>query len=132
VPVVPSGSLSYSALAGRRSADPMLDVAPTGCSVRVVRIDPGPRTPHVHRESVEIAYVAAGTGTAWEGDAHHPVAPGDLLVVPAGVPHATVATGDEPLVLVCFFPHPDLAANIEELAGPERGAGPEDLSAGRS
>ena len=132
MPVVLSGSLSYAALTGRLSADPLPSGTATGCSVRVVRIDPGPRTPHVHPDSVEIAYVAEGTGTAWEGDEHHPVAPGDLLVVSAGVPHATVATGDSPLVLVCFFPHPDLAANIEELAGPQRGAGPTDLSAGRS
>ena len=50
------------------------------------------------------------------------VGPGDLLVVPAGLPHATVASGTSELVLVCFFPHADLAANIEELTGPERTA----------
>jgi mannose-6-phosphate isomerase-like protein (cupin superfamily) len=88
--------------------------------VRVVRIAPGPRTPHVHPHSAEVAYVAEGTGTAWEGDHPTPVGPGDLLVVPQGVPHATVATGPEDLVLVCFFPHPDLAANLVDLPGPDR------------
>ena len=41
-------------------------------------------------------------------------------MVPTGVPHATVAAGPEGLVLVCFFAHPDLAANTEDLPGPER------------
>jgi len=34
------------------------------------------------------------------------------------VPHATVA-GHDGLLLVCFFPHPDLAGNIEELTAPQ-------------
>jgi quercetin dioxygenase-like cupin family protein len=38
------------------------------------------------------------------------------VLIPAGVPHATIATGGE-LRLVCFFPHPDLARNTEELDG---------------
>jgi quercetin dioxygenase-like cupin family protein len=65
----------------------------------------------------------SGAGTAWEDDVPTVVGPGDLVVVPPGVPHATVATGTSDLVLVCFFPHPELAANIEELTGPERSAG---------
>jgi quercetin dioxygenase-like cupin family protein len=48
------------------------------------------------------------------------VVAGDLVLIPPGVPHATVCTGRSDLVLVCFFPHPDLARNLEELAGPVR------------
>lgn len=115
--------MQFTELTGRRSADPLPQGVETGCSVRVVRIAAGPRTPHVHPHSAEVAYVAEGAGTAWEGDVATDVTVGDLLVVPAGVPHATVATGSSDLVLVCFFPHPDLVANIEELTGPVRGSG---------
>lgn len=122
MPVVPTGSLQFDALPGRLSANPLPPGLDVGASARVVRIAPGPRTPHVHPRSAELVYVAGGTGTAWEGDVPTRVGEGDLVVVPAGVPHATVASGTSDLVLVCFFPHPDLAANIEELAGPVRTA----------
>ena len=46
----------------------------------------------------------SGQGVAWEGDESDGGQSGDLLVVPRGVPHATVAHGDSGLVLVCFFP----------------------------
>jgi quercetin dioxygenase-like cupin family protein len=120
VPVVPAAALRYADLPGRRSADPMPPGLPAGCSARVVRIPPGPRTPHRHPHSVEVVYVAEGRGTAWEDDVPTRVIAGDVLVVPAGVPHATVAAGPGDLVLVCFFPHPDLAANAEELTAPVR------------
>jgi quercetin dioxygenase-like cupin family protein len=122
MPVVPAASLRFAQLPGRLSADPVPAGLDVGASARLVRIPPGPRTPHVHPLSAEIVYVAGGTGTAWEDDVPTRVGVGDLVVVPAGVPHATVASGTSDLVLVCFFPHPDLAANIEELTGPERTA----------
>ncbi len=34
----------------------------------------------------------------------HPEPPGDTLLMPAGEKHMTLNTGDEPLVLLCFFP----------------------------
>jgi quercetin dioxygenase-like cupin family protein len=120
VPVVPAGALRFHELPGRLSADPLPPGVAVGCSARVVRIAPGPRTPHRHPHSAEVVYVVSGAGTAWEDDVPTAVGPGDVLVVPPGMPHATVATGTSDLVLVCFFPHPDLAANIEELTGPER------------
>lgn len=122
MPVVPAGSLDFVRLPGRLSANPLPAGLEAGCSARLVRIAPGPRTPHVHPLSAEVVYVAGGTGTAWEDDVPTNVGDGDLVVVPAGVPHATVASGTSDLVLVCFFPHPDLAANIEELTGPVRHA----------
>lgn len=122
MPVVRGAGLDFAALPGRSSADPLggAGIDDTGASVRVVRIAPGPRTPHVHPLSAEVAFVAEGAGTAWEGDEPTEVGPGDLLVIPRGVPHATVATGPADLVLVCFFPHPELAENLRELTGPLR------------
>lgn len=117
--VQPGRALHFHELVGRRSADPLpADV--DGCSMRVVRIAPGPRTPHLHPHSVEVMYVAEGSGTTWERDVASPVGPGDVVVVAAGAPHATVSAGPGELVLVCFFPHPDLASNTVELEGPVR------------
>ena len=121
MPVVPRAAVAFSQLPGRVSGDPLAGLDAGGCSVRVVRIGPGPRTPHRHPYSVEVMHVATGTGVHWQGDTQTPVGPGDVVLVPAGVPHATVATGDGRLELVCFFPHPDLAANTEELPAPLRG-----------
>jgi quercetin dioxygenase-like cupin family protein len=114
--------LDFAQLPGRLSADPLPPGLDVGASARIVYIAPGPRTPHVHPLSAEVVYVAAGTGTAWEDDVATRVGEGDLVVIPPGVPHATVASGTSDLVLVCFFPHPDLAANIQELTGPVRTA----------
>ena len=38
------------------------------------------------------------------------------LLVPAGEKHMAVNTGTEPLVLLCFFPVPDVSAGTTEFA----------------
>jgi quercetin dioxygenase-like cupin family protein len=108
--------LEFQPFPGRWSADPFAgDQAPV--SVRVVRIDPDvERSPHRHPHSCEVVYVLEGTGTVWRDGATTDVAAGDVVLIPAGVPHATIATGGQ-LRLVCFFPHPDLARNLEEIDG---------------
>jgi quercetin dioxygenase-like cupin family protein len=118
VPVIRSSALEFRRLPGRRSADPLPPGLIDDSSARVVRITPGPRTPHRHPHTSEVVYVAAGTGVAWEDGRRTHVATGDLLAIPRGVPHATIA-GDDGLLLVCFFPHTDLGRNIEELTSPQ-------------
>lgn len=118
MPVIRSSALEFTRLRGRRSADPLAPGLIDDSSVRVVRIAPGPRTPHRHPHTSEVVYVVAGAGVAWEDGRRTDVAAGDLLAIPRGVPHATVA-GHDGLLLVCFFPHPDLAGNIEELTAPQ-------------
>jgi quercetin dioxygenase-like cupin family protein len=120
VPVVGPAALDYTDLPGRLSADPVPPGLGADYSVRVVRVGPGPRTPHVHPHSEEVTYVVSGSGNAWEGSTSTPVGPGDTVFVPRGVEHATVAHGDEELVLLCFFPRADLPANLVELEGPLR------------
>lgn len=117
MPVIRGTTLSFAQLPGRESADPLSGGTDIDASVRVVRIAPGPRRPHRHPFSGEVAYVVAGAGVAWEDGHRTAVAAGDLVVIARGVPHATVA-GEDGMVLVCFFPHADLRGNIEELAAP--------------
>lgn len=117
--VLSGKALQFETLVGRLSADPLPSDVDT-CSMRIVRIAPGPRTPHLHPHSVEVMYVVEGSGTTWEHDVASQVSAGDVVVVAAGAPHATVSAGPGELVLVCFFPHGDLAANTRELDGPVR------------
>jgi mannose-6-phosphate isomerase-like protein (cupin superfamily) len=39
-----------------------------------------------------------------------PIKPGDIVLIPAGEKHMTRNTGNVPLVLLCFFPTPDVSA----------------------
>jgi quercetin dioxygenase-like cupin family protein len=73
------------------------------------------RSPHLHPKSEEIVYVVAGTGRVWLNGVFHPVSSGSWYRIPLGTPHATLADPGETMSLVCFFPHDDLANNIEEL-----------------
>lgn len=121
MPVIPREALTFQQLDGRSSADPLAgDLATAltpepGCSVRVVRVAPGARTPHRHPSSAEVVYVADGEGVAWEDGLRTTVRTGDLIVVPRGTAHATAAAAAG-LVLICFFPAP--AVGTEELATP--------------
>ncbi len=121
MPVVRRADVTFAHLVGRRAGDPLAGLDAAGCSVRVVVVAPGPRTPHRHPHSVEVMHVVAGTGEHWQGDTSTPVGPGDVVLVPVGLPHVTVASGPGDVELVCFFPHPELGANTEELDGPVRG-----------
>jgi quercetin dioxygenase-like cupin family protein len=118
MPVIRGAALEFATFPGRQSADPLAGGPSTGSSVRVVRIAPGPRTPHRHPRSSEVVYVVQGAGVAWEDGRRTDVAAGDLVAIPRGVPHATVA-GAGGLLLVCFFPDPDLPSNLEELPTPQ-------------
>lgn len=120
MPVFRNRDLHFADLVGRQSANPLPPGTAEDCSVRIVRVSPGPRTPHRHPHSCEVVYVVEGEGRLWEGERAHAVGPGDLVVIPPGVSHATVGTSGSGLVLVCFFPHPDLAGNLEELPAPIR------------
>lgn len=115
--MIRGADLDFHELPGRRAADPLAGLA-APVSVRVVEIDPGvDRSPHRHPMSSEVVYVVEGRGVVWLDGKTAPVAAGDVVFIPAQLPHATIAL-DARMRLVCFFPHPDLAGNLEELAGP--------------
>lgn len=113
-----SADLPFVQLPGRRSADPFAG-GPPEVSVRIVHLQSdGLRRPHRHPRSCEVVHVVAGTGEAWQDGIRATIGPGDSFYVPAGVPHATLPRPGSTLELVCFFPHGDLAANLEELTAP--------------
>jgi quercetin dioxygenase-like cupin family protein len=114
--VVSSSALDFRALKGRSSANPFQRLDAPGMSMRVVRLPAGEeRTPHRHPHSCEAIYVAEGRGRFWEEGRAHRVGEGDCILVAAGAAHATIPDRDVAMKIVCFLPHPDLTANIEEL-----------------
>lgn len=68
---------------------------------------PGTTLAPVRHTTEELAYVVSGTGELRLDDGAVPFGPGDALHIPAGVWHAVVNTGDEDVVMVFCFPHPD-------------------------
>ncbi len=66
------------------------------------------RQPHVHNDFEECIHVLHGEGTTCTETGDFDVGPGDTMVIPAGELHVTRNTGDRPLVLLCFFPVPDI------------------------
>jgi mannose-6-phosphate isomerase-like protein (cupin superfamily) len=109
------------ALPGRVSLEPVSGEIGSRVSFRIATIEvpqPGDkaRGPHLHRDFEECIYVLAGEGTMRTETGEHPVIAGDILLVPAGEKHMTVNTGSEPLVLLCFFPTPDVSASTTEFS----------------
>ncbi len=116
--VIRASELAYAQLPGRRAADPLAGID-VPVSVRVVRIDPvDDRTPHRHPHSLEVVQVLAGRGLAWQEGSFTRIGVGDLVLIPAGDAHATLAVPGQTLELLCFFPHPQLRDNLEELDAP--------------
>ena len=73
-------------------------------SVFIFQGHKGPFRAHRHPFHDEIGYVLAGSGSVTIGDETKPVRPGDVWVIPAGMPHSA-EFGDEP-VRVLFVSSP--------------------------
>lgn len=116
--VVRLGELAFGQLPGRRSADPLPGAELGPVCVRFARLSPGPRAPHRHPRSVELTYVLEGEGTHWQEGETARLGPGDLVVVPVGVRHATIPDDGNEMLLYCVFPVATLEGNVEELDEP--------------
>lgn len=68
---------------------------------------PGTVLGSVRHETEEIAYVVRGSGELRTDDGVVQFVPGDALHIPAGVWHAVANTGNEDVMMVFGFPHPD-------------------------
>ena len=70
----------------------------------IARIDPGKSNPlHLHPNCEELLYVLSGTCVHDLGDDETELAPGDVIVIPAGVPHRARCTSETPLRVVIAF-----------------------------
>lgn len=108
-------------LPGRRSRELVSGKIGSKMSFRMVEIAPTkpgekPRGPHLHSGFEECIYVLSGRGMMESESGTHHAEPGDVLLVPAGEKHMTVNSGSETLVLLCFFPVPDVGAGTTEFA----------------
>lgn len=109
------------ALPGRTSLEPVSGMIGSKLTLRITEIDvprPGdpPRGPHLHHGFEECIYVLKGTGVTIAESGELPIKPGDVVLIPANEKHMTRNTGIEPLVLLCFFPEPDVAKATTELS----------------
>lgn len=107
--------LELAALPGRLAADPLPATAAEGVATRLVEVREQRRNAHRHPDSPELIQVLSGHGEHWQDGEREPLRPGDLVLVPAGRPHVSLAAPGEVLRLLCFFPVADVAAATEEL-----------------
>lgn len=68
---------------------------------------PGTVLPLVKHEKEEVAIVLEGKGRLKLNERTIAYQSGDALHIPAGVWHAVINDGDEDVVMVFCFPHPD-------------------------
>ena len=97
---LPNGSWSRMVL----TRETVRDVASSlGYSV----FTPGTATGMVSHEVEEVAYVLAGHGEIRTDTGPAPFRAGQALHIPPGLWHAVANTGDEDVVMIFGFPHPD-------------------------
>jgi quercetin dioxygenase-like cupin family protein len=98
-----------------------------GVTLRLVEIPVAqphaiPRSKHQHHDFEECIFVLSGYGTTHADSGEYELGPGDTLLVSPGDKHATHNTGAEPLMLLCFFPVPDITAGTEERSSDGKGS----------
>jgi quercetin dioxygenase-like cupin family protein len=96
---LPGGSWSRILLTGARVG--------SATALGVSSFAPGTETAMLSHEAEELAYVLAGRGELRLEDEVVPYGPRSALYIPAGVWHAVVNTGEEPVSMVFAFAHPD-------------------------
>ena len=82
--------------------------------IPVPRPGEAPRGPHYHQGFEECIFVMAGEGCTRADSGEYPLKAGDTILIPSGEKHVTRNTGTEPLVLLCFFPVPDISKRTQE------------------
>ncbi len=78
---------------------------------------PGTATAMLSHATEELAYVLTGVGELRLEAETVPYAAGAALYIPAGVWHAVVNTGNEPVTMVFAFPHPDYPPTERRVQG---------------
>jgi mannose-6-phosphate isomerase-like protein (cupin superfamily) len=109
-------------LAGRKSLEIVsAEKGSLAVTLRLVEIPvqkPGDqlRGPHFHNGFEECIFVMSGEGCMEADSGKYPVKAGDTLLVPPGEKHVTRNTGNEPLMLLCFFPVAEIARRTQDVA----------------
>jgi mannose-6-phosphate isomerase-like protein (cupin superfamily) len=85
-------------------------------NVHVVKVIKG--TPHTHEGYDETYFVLSGTGTITLGQETHPLRPGSVAVIPAGVLHSLEASAESELEFIIFGTPP--MGIDDERARPRR------------
>ncbi|HZQ64130.1 MAG TPA: cupin domain-containing protein [Gaiellaceae bacterium] len=96
---LPQGSWSRMLVTGDRVGS----ASSLGYSV----FTPGTVTAAVRHETEEVAYVVAGRGEIRLDEGPVEFAAGQALHIPPGIWHAVANTGEEDVIMVFGFPHPD-------------------------
>ena len=118
--VLPQAQARNMGLPGRKSLEIVSgENGSRAVTLRLVEIPvprPGDRArgPHRHDGFEECIYVLSGRGRTEAESGKYPLEAGDAVLIPPGEMHMTHNTGTEPLVLLCFFPVPDITKRTEE------------------
>jgi mannose-6-phosphate isomerase-like protein (cupin superfamily) len=107
-------------LPGRAAVEMVSGEIDSQITFRVVEVPvqkPGEtlRGPHLHHGYEECIYVLRGEGRTLSESGELSIKPGDVVLVLPEEKHVTRNTGSEPLVLLCFFPTPDIVASTENF-----------------
>jgi mannose-6-phosphate isomerase-like protein (cupin superfamily) len=107
-------------LPGRSALEMVSGEIGSRVTFRIVEIpvpNPGEalRGPHLHHGYEECIYVLKGEGRTLTEGGELPVKAGDVVLVPPEEKHVTRNVGSDPLVLLCFFPTPDIAGSTENF-----------------
>jgi mannose-6-phosphate isomerase-like protein (cupin superfamily) len=118
--VFTAGAAKLLALPGRTALEIVSgETGASGITLRRVEIPvasagDAPRSRHVHNDCEECIYVLAGEGMTEADSGNYALKAGDAIVIPAGEKHVTRNMGNEPLVLLCFFPVGDIRQGTAE------------------
>lgn len=90
----------YSVLAGTETG-----------GVELIRVDD--KIPlHMHPKETHFVYIYKGRAKGTVGDVTAEVGPGQLVVIPAGVPHSFERIGDTPVEIILFSSPPFMEKDI--------------------
>ncbi len=109
-------------LAGRKSLEIVSgEKGAQAVTLRLVEIpvpQPGEklRGPHFHNGFEECIFVMSGEGCTEADSGKYPLQAGDTILIPPGEKHVTRNTGNESLVLLCFFPVAEIAKRTQDVA----------------
>jgi mannose-6-phosphate isomerase-like protein (cupin superfamily) len=78
---------------------------------------------HSHASEGELMIFMSGRGKAWLDKEEYALKPGIAIYAPPGVPHKTLNTGDNPLMIACVFVPPIDTGYIQKNVAAAQKAG---------